>query len=148
MGEITGVSVQGTWGQGLLPAACTQLSQHTLTFPLWNEIQGASDEGVVCGVLCRNECSIKKKIDFFFHFLSSDPLNKGTLIPLRTIKRNLVKFRLGLGAEQKLGSGLKPNLDTTDYRQISQLAKHHSKISAKKVACLVPNKETQLIRLI
>ena len=65
---------------------------------------------------------------------SPSELHAKTMIPLRTISRNLAKIRQGLGPERKPGSERKVKLQWVDRLRIAQIANKNKKSSAKKIA--------------
>ena len=66
---------------------------------------------------------------------SPSELHAKTMIPLRTISRNLAKIRQGLGPERKPGSGhkVKKNSNRLIVKGLRQIANKNRKSSAKKI---------------
>lgn len=72
-------------------------------------------------------------------------LHKQTRIPLRTIQRNLAKFRDGLGPERRSGSSAPQKLRANDKRRVIGITQKNPKKSAKKIAALAHEKGSPLV---
>jgi transposase len=78
----------------------------------------------------------KQRLHVYYEdgFRSPQEVHKITRIPLRTIARNISKFRKGEGPERKVGTGRPPKLSANDRRRVHQLAVKHEQWPAARIA--------------